>query len=162
MNKFDDCIDDDNCVDYIDDCVDSSSSFDMSDPRTFSDPDKNAPIKYTYAITFSHDSELSIWFKPNNLKSKFVQLKNENEIVPVQTNFESVETIRNSQYHGYIAIFVDSNENYSVPDEPSDYRGSSWINYHFAEILNSFVKRKVSVIELLKLEHRIQQLERNR
>lgn len=153
MNKFDDCIDDDNCVD-------SSSSFDMSDPRTFSDPDKNTPMKYTYAITFlssNSNSGLSIWFKPNDLKSKFVQLKNELQLVPVQMNsfssFEDVQTRNN---------VIVCNENYSVPDVPYDYNGSrSWVNFHFAEILNNFGKQKVSIVEFLKLEERVRNLEKS-
>ena len=161
MNKFDDCIDNDNCVEYIDnnDCVDSSSPFDMSDPRTFSDPDKNTPIKYTYVITFSSsnsNSGLSIWFKPNDLKSKFLQLKNELQLVPVQmSSYSSLEDVQTRNYT------VMPDKNYSIPDAPVDYNGSSWINLHFAEILNDFGKQKVSIVEFLKLEERVRNLEKS-
>lgn len=136
--------------------------FDMSNPRTFADPDKNTSVKYTYAITFSHDSKLSIWFKPNNPKAKFVRFDDTYQIIPTPTDFKSIETIRDSQDYGCIALFVESNTNYSVPDAPYDYTGSSWINYHFTEVLNNYQKRQVSVVELLKLELRVQKLERNK
>ena len=117
-------------------------------------------MKYTYVITFSHDSKLSIWFKPNDLKSKFVQLVDENQIVPVKTNFNSIEEIRHS--HGAVDIFIESNEKYFVPEVSYDYRVSNWTNFHFAEILNSYTKRQVSFVELLKLEQRIKKLENNK
>jgi hypothetical protein len=89
-----------------------------------------------------------------------VRLDDTNQIIPTLTDFKSIETIRDSQDRGYIALFVDSNSNYSVPDAPYNYTGSSWENYHFTEVLNNYQKRQVSVIELLKLEFRIQKLER--
>ena len=102
-------------------------------------------MKYSNAITFSSsdsNSGLSIWFKPNDLKSKFVQLKNElQHLIPVPMN--SFSSLQDIQSRNNVVSF---NENYSIPDAPYDYSGSSWANFHFAEILNNYGKQKISIV----------------